>query len=229
MVKLLFFCRRRPALSHNAYAARLLDGHVPLALRHHPTMRRYTVNVVEHVPAGAEPLDSIGELGFDTLADFRDRLYDSPDGRAAVERDVAGFIGSAHGYAVTEHVQKAEAKPAVSGARSPGMKLVCPLVRRPDLTHEAFVAHWLARHVPLALAHHPALTRYVTNVVDARLSDAAEPLDGVAELHFASAEAVAGGLFDSPEGERVVRADIAQFIGRVVGYPVAEYVRKIES
>src|SRR5262249_16770786 len=92
MVKLFFFCRRRPDLTHERYAELVLRGHVPLALRHHPTLRTYVVNVVEGRRAGAEELDSIGELSFDSLDDFRERLYDSEDGRRVIERDVAGFM-----------------------------------------------------------------------------------------------------------------------------------------
>src|SRR5439155_21306956 len=95
MVKLVFVCRRRPELTHERYVELLLDGHVPLALRHHPTLRRYVVNVVEDTRGPAPPLDSIGELWFDTLADYRERLYDSPDGARVIARDVGGFLGSA--------------------------------------------------------------------------------------------------------------------------------------
>jgi len=230
MVKLLFLCRRRPDLSRERYAELLLQGHVPLALRHHPTLRRYAVNVVEHTPPGVPELDSIGALWFDSLADYRERLYDSPAGEAAIRRDVAGFIGGADAYAVTEHVQK---EPTISsagarlGVRSPGVKLVCPLRRREGMSHTAFVEHWFERHVPLARRHHPALVRYVTNVVDERLSDTGEAWDGIAELTFASADAIRDGLFGSPEGERIVREDITRFIGRTMAYRVAEYVEKL--
>jgi hypothetical protein len=120
MVKLVFLCRRRPDVDHARYAALLLQGHVPLALRHHPTMRKYVVNLVEGTRAGAEPLDSIGELSFDTLDDFRDRLYDSPAGRAVIERDVAGFMGGAHAYVTHERVQKEPGTMGPLGERSPG-------------------------------------------------------------------------------------------------------------
>ena len=79
---------------------------------------------------------------------------------------------------------------------------------------------------PMAVGVH-AVAKSRLEPGDAPLSDTSPPLDGIAELHFASAEAVAGGLFDSPEGERIVRDDIGRFIGRAVGYPVAEYVQKI--
>jgi uncharacterized protein (TIGR02118 family) len=226
MPKLVFLCRRRADLTHERYAELLLRGHVPLALRHHPTMRKYVVNVVEGLRAGAEPLDSIGELTFDTLDDFHERLYDSDDGRRVIERDVAGFMGGAHAYVTTEHVQKTPAATVPLGLRSPGAKIV-GLVRRPDgMTHEAFVAHWLERHVPLALRHHPGLHKYVTNVVDARLGDAPD-WDGIAELHFPSTEAMRTQFFDSPEGERVIREDMGRFIGRTWGYDVAEYVERV--
>jgi len=60
MVKVVFLCRRRSDLTHERYVARLLEGHVPLALRHHPTLRRYVVNIVEGTRGPAPPLDSIG-------------------------------------------------------------------------------------------------------------------------------------------------------------------------
>jgi uncharacterized protein (TIGR02118 family) len=226
MVKLVFLCRRRPDVDPVRYRDLLLRGHVPLALRHHPTMRAYVVNVVEATPPGAPELDSVGELWFDSLGDFRDRLYDSPEGRRIVERDVQSFLGGADAYATTEHIQKAPAGVVVTGGRSAGVKLVCPVRRRPDMTHAAFVEHWLGRHVPLALRHHPRLSGYVTNVVEGRLSPTGEDWDGIAELHFPSAAALAAGMFDSTDGERMVREDMARFIGHTLAYRVGEYVQK---
>jgi uncharacterized protein (TIGR02118 family) len=229
MVKLLFLCRRRPDIDHDRYVALLLGGHVPIALRHHPTMRKYVVNVVERAQDGLPPLDSIGELSFASLADYREHLYDSPEGRDVVQRDVAGFMGGADAYATTEHVQKNVRPPVALGTRTPGVKMVCPVVRAAHLTHEAFVDHWLRRHVPLALRHHPGLVKYVTNVVDARLSPDGPALDGIGELHFASAESLAAGMFDSPDGERAIREDIPRFIGRTGAYFVGEHVQKEET
>jgi uncharacterized protein (TIGR02118 family) len=226
MVKLLFLCRRRAEIGHARYAELLLRGHVPIALQHHPLMRQYVVNIVEPSPADGDDLDSIGELHFDSLSDFRERLYDSPAGEQIVHHDVQGFMGGADAYATTEHIQKAANPPAALGARSPGVKLVCPIRRRPDRTHEQFVDHWLNRHVPLALRHHPGLTKYVTNVVDQRLSASAPELDGIAELHFGDAGEPPPAMFDSPEGERAIREDIARFIGDTKAYRVAEYVQK---
>jgi uncharacterized protein (TIGR02118 family) len=132
-------------------------------------------------------------------------------------------MGGAHAYVTREHVQKMPATAPPLGARSPGVKIV-GLVRRPDgMTHDAFVEHWLHRHVPLALRHHPGLHRYVTNVVEQRVGDAPD-WDGIAELCFPSVEAMRMGFFDSPEGERIIREDMTRFIG-LVGYDVAEWCR----
>src|SRR5262249_11976789 len=208
MVKLIFLCRRRPDLTHEQYVERLLGGPVHPALRHHPTMRGYVVNIVETSGPGPEPLDSIAELSFDTLADFEERLYDSPEGRTAIERDVAGFLTAADAYVTQERTQLSIGERAATGTRTPGVKLVCPVQRRSDLSRDAFTGHWLGTHAPIARAHHPGLTRYFTNVVERRLGSGGEAWDGFTELHFASAEPIAGGLFDSPEGERAVRDDI---------------------
>lgn len=226
MVKLIFLCRRRPDITHERYSELLLSGHVPIALRHHPLMRRYVVNIVERSPPDWEELDSIGELSFDSLTDFHERLYDSPAGKEIVQHDVAGFMGGADAYATTEHVHRSTEMATVFGRRTPGVKMVCPLIRRPDMTHDEFVAHWLTNHVPLALAHHPGMTKYVTNVVAQRLGDSRPELDGVAELYFPSPEALRTGLFSSPEGERLIREDILRFIGRTAAYYVAEYPQK---
>ncbi|MFN8642382.1 MAG: hypothetical protein U0802_12285 [Candidatus Binatia bacterium] len=86
MVKLIFLCHRRPDITHERYVELLLRGHVPIALRHHPALRRYTVNIVERGPEDEAALDSIGELSFDSLADYRERLYDSPEGAARRRR-----------------------------------------------------------------------------------------------------------------------------------------------
>jgi uncharacterized protein (TIGR02118 family) len=225
MVKLMFLCRRRAGIDHATYAAMVLRDHVPLALRQQPTLRSYVVNVVEPSPPGGPQLDSVAELGFDSLDDYGERLYDSEAGRAVIARDVARFMGGAAAYVTREHVQRDAATEPPLGTRTPIVKLVCPVRRHPDLTHAAFVEHWLGRHVPLALRHHPRLVRYVTNAVEQPLGNA-EPLDGIAELCFADEESVRHGMFDSPDGERIIREDVARFIGATAAYRVSEYVQK---
>jgi uncharacterized protein (TIGR02118 family) len=180
MVKLIFLCSRRYGITHERYVELLLDGHVPIALRHHPTLRKYVVNIVEAAPAHA-PLDSIGELYFDTLADFRDRLYDSPEGRRVVEADVAGFMGQATAYVVEEQVVRRGPQPTALGKPSPGMKVMTCLRRAETVGAEAFLAHWRDHRTPrtpLGLDATDALVGYVRDVVTDRLSAHGPPWHG---------------------------------------------------
>src|SRR5262249_17976163 len=153
----------------------------------------------------APPLDSIGELWFDSLADYRERLYDSPEGARIIAADVAGFLGAADAYVVTEHVQRAPDASPPTGAPTPGAKPFAPLPPRADLPRERFVAHWLDRHAPLALRHHDT-TRYVINVVEERLGDG-PAWDGFAELSFPPGE-LARHMYLSPAGQAEIEADI---------------------
>ena len=222
MVKLVFLCRRRPELTHAQYAAHLLERHVPLALRHHPTLRRYVVNLVEDTRGPVPVLDSIGELWFDTLDDYRTRLYDSAEGERAITADVAGFLAAADAYLTVEHVQRAPASQPLG--RTPGEKLFACLQRPAAMTRDAFATHWLTRHAPMALRHH-ATIRYVTDVVEQRLSRTGADYDGFAELVFPPGE-IARGMYLTPDGQREIEADMPRFIGTVHAYVVSEHVAR---
>ncbi len=204
----------------------VLRDHVPLALRHHPTLRKYVVNIVDHVPRTEPAFDSIAELYFDTVDDYRERLYDSKQGEQLIRDDASRFLGWLGAYATTEHVHKDECAPAPLGTRSPRVKMICPIRRRAGMSHEEFVDHWLNRHRPLALRHHPGLIRYVANVVDGVLSAETGELDGIGELYFSRPESLRDDLFDSPAGEEIIRGDMERFIGHTSGYLATEYVQK---
>ncbi|MGH7856619.1 MAG: EthD family reductase [Candidatus Binatia bacterium] len=223
MVKTIFFCRRRPEITHERYAELLLHGHVPIALRHHPLMRRYVVNVVDEVFAGAPPIDSVGALWFESVDDFHERLYDSAEGETIVANDVARFMGGADAYATTEHVQRRRAESVRFGEPTRGVKLVVGVRRTPSLSHERFVAHWLERHVPLVLED-PRLRGYVTNVVDGALRGNPPSLDGVAELQFDSVEDLRAhmALAAAPP----FREDLPRFVGAAFAYRAIEYVER---
>jgi hypothetical protein len=222
VVKLFFLCRRRRDVSHERYVEMLLGDHVPLALAHHPTLRRYVVNVVDGARGDVPEIDSIGELWFGSLADYRERLYDSERGRDVVERDVARFLGAADAYATVEHVEREPATTPVG--QTPGEKLIACLGRRPELRRDAFAAHWRERHAPLALRHH-ATTRYVRNVVQERLTRTGADYDGIAELTFPPGE-IQRGMYLGREGQAEIEADIPRFIGSVDAYVVTEHVAR---
>ena len=104
------------------------------------------------------------------------------------------------------------------------VKLVFLCRRRPELTHAQYAAHLLDRHVPLALRHH-ATTRYVTNVVEQRLSRTGADYDGFAELVFPPGE-IARGMYLTPGGQHEIEADMPRFIGTVHAYVVSEHVAR---
>ncbi len=224
MLKMIFLCHRRPDIEHAEYARRVLEDHVPLALRHHPTMRHYVVNIVDRIEmAGSAEIDSVAELSFDSMQDYRERLYDSPEGQRLIGEDVARFMGSADAYACDEQVHLGDD----AAAAGPGcFKLLLALTRHSGLSHEAFVEHWRTRHAPLAVERHTGLLKYVTNSVDSRLSPGGEDFDGIAELHFASEEAFVEELYRSDTGLALIEADTRDFLGAIQGWIVSEHVMK---
>jgi uncharacterized protein (TIGR02118 family) len=88
-------------------------------------------------------------------------------------------------------------------------------VRRLDgLTHEQFVRHWTEVHAPLACAHHAGLADYTQNVVRRAYTPGGVAIDGVAQLRFRTRDDFEQRFYDSEEGKKAIRADVAQFIGR---------------
>jgi uncharacterized protein (TIGR02118 family) len=223
VLKVIFPCRRLPGLDRTEYARRILSGHVPLALRHHPSMRRYTVNIVERAPAEGPELDSIAELSFDSFEDFRDRLYDSEQGRRIIGEDVARFLGGAHAYLSEEHLHRDALAPPALGTRTPGVKWMLFVRRRPELDPAAFLAHWHDVHVPLVLASLPALRRYATHPIERQHGAGGPEWDGVACLWFESREAAGADL---RAAGAAIDADTAKFIAEVRACSVAEYVQQ---
>jgi len=228
MLKIIFLCRRRPDITREQYAAFVLEGHAPLALKHHPTLLRYVINIAEGSPPGGPEIDSLPALYFESLEDFSERLYDSVEGREIIRRDVARFMaGGADTYSTTEYVQRKSAPPtAPIGQRSPGAKETWLLQRREGMSRQAFVDHWLHVHVPLALASRSGLVQYVASVVEARLSETGERWDGIAELHYSARRGERESGFASCVARERFEADLAGFVGRSLVYPVSEWVQK---
>jgi uncharacterized protein (TIGR02118 family) len=90
----------------------------------------------------------------------------------------------------------------------PGFKRIGLQRRRPDLTHEQFVAHWVNVHAELA-RRLPKLRRYSINVID-RERYPFLPYDGFSELWFDS-QADFEAAFNSPEGV-TVQADLKNYV-----------------
>lgn len=104
------------------------------------------------------------------------------------------------------------------------IKVISLLTRKPDLTHENFVRHWLEVHAPLAHAV-PGVRRYVqSHIVGTRtrpdIPETEVEADGIAELCYDDQDAFAQAAA-SPEMKRLTD-DGALFIGRIKTWVVEE-------
>ena len=106
------------------------------------------------------------------------------------------------------------------------IKSISLLTRKPELTHDQFVKHWLEIHAPLAHAV-PGLKRYVqSHIKDERrradIPTTEAEVDGIAELWYEDRAAMERANA-SPEAKRL-HADGALFIGRIKSFVVEEKV-----
>jgi uncharacterized protein (TIGR02118 family) len=104
VIKVVFLVKRAEGITHDEFVRHLLERHVPLALRHHPRLRKYSSAPI--MPGTDNPggFDAVAELYFDTLHDFRSGLYDSEDGRRVIMEDVARFCGRGGRHYITEEI-----------------------------------------------------------------------------------------------------------------------------
>ena len=106
------------------------------------------------------------------------------------------------------------------------IKSLSLLTRKPHLSHEEFVRHWLEIHAPLAHAV-PGVRRYVQNhIIDERhradIPTTEVAVDGVAELWFDDLAAMQRSNA-SPEAKRL-HDDGALFIGGIKTFVIEEKV-----
>ena len=106
------------------------------------------------------------------------------------------------------------------------IKSLSLLTRKPELTHEQFMTHWVETHAPLAHKV-PGLRRYVQNHLRGERTRADIPateveLDGIAELWFDD-QAALETASRTPE-MKALHADGALFIGRIKSYIVEEKI-----
>jgi uncharacterized protein (TIGR02118 family) len=92
-VKQVTFLRRAAAMTHDQFVEHWTTRHVPLARAHHPALWRYRQNIViKPLLADTPDFDGIAELGMRLRLDFRERMYDSDEGRRIVGEDVRRFL-----------------------------------------------------------------------------------------------------------------------------------------
>ena len=100
------------------------------------------------------------------------------------------------------------------------------LARKPGISHEEFVKHWVEVHAPMARAC-PGISRYTLTIVkssSARKDVAAFEIqvDGIAELWFKN-QAEFDSYRNSPATKRL-RDDGATFIGREIDFVTEEKI-----
>jgi uncharacterized protein (TIGR02118 family) len=106
------------------------------------------------------------------------------------------------------------------------IKSIGLLTRKPELTHEQFVQHWVEVHAPLA--HDvPGVRRYGQNHIIAERTRPDIPatevaIDGIAELWYDDRAAMERANA-SPEARRL-HDDGALFIGQIKSFVIEEKV-----
>jgi uncharacterized protein (TIGR02118 family) len=220
--KIFFLCRRKANISHERFAELVLNQHVPLALKHHQTMRRYEINVANGTPDGGEAYDSLPSLHFEAMEDYRERLCDSKEGARVIAADTAQFMGGSDPYCTHEQIMCGGQPEVLDGKPTPGTKWVVLLQRKSGMSHEEFLDHWRNTHAPLVLELQTNIKRYATNDVIECLSETAMPLDGIAEMLIDGDRAT----YDREDGYAVVDGDLKSFCDTVLVYPVTEYIQK---
>jgi uncharacterized protein (TIGR02118 family) len=102
------FVRRAAGLTREEFAEHWTTVHAPLARKHHPVLVRYVQNIViENVTPDGPEVDGIAELGFRTLRDVHERMYDSRAGAEIIRRDVRRFLDVAAGWRMLAQRQPA--------------------------------------------------------------------------------------------------------------------------
>jgi uncharacterized protein (TIGR02118 family) len=116
------------------------------------------------------------------------------------------------GWALVQVDELVEKDMWSGGAPPPqAVKQIAAWWRQPQLKREEARRHW-DEHVPLANRVHVGAGRYVRHWLASRPLDGELPYDGVAMQTFASQHDFKERLFDGPQGEAQVRADVQEFI-----------------
>ena len=97
------------------------------------------------------------------------------------------------------------------------IKRVSMVRRRPDLSHEEFVAYWLGPHAEIA-KEMPGALGYVVNIAQ---DPEQAGWDGFAEVWFESRETADAAFASEPFASRI-RADRPKFVGEQLIFFVNE-------
>lgn len=157
---------------------------------------------------------------WDRLKDFNDepdavamvKLWDPASADAIVKFSLPEGARLVGAYRSDEVVQKDYERTWPAGTASPGVKLVCLVRRKPEISHQQYLDHWQNNHGPLAVRIQPGFWHYVQNHVSDWLTDDTPDFDGIGELHFETVDDVFTGMFADEEAQRLIYEDIERFM-----------------
>lgn len=172
---------------------------------------RRALSVIEAPPAGSVGAPS--EPTASTAAAFIE-LWGPADALRAI---VARWPEAPSAWLVEETRLADAPRSWPSGTRSPGLRMVSSVFRRPEFTRAAFAERWRTRHAEVAMSFSVPIWRYEQNVViEALRGDGGE--DGFAVLHFRTAQDLGARWADHPDESRRGREDAEQFMALERGW-----------
>ena len=144
---------------------------------------------------------------------------------ATRRRTLIGLAGLAACASAAKMVLSAGPESGASQGNSM-IKRASLLARKPEISHEEFVKHWVEIHAPMARAC-PGISRYTLTIIkssSARKDVAAFKIqvDGIAELWFKNQAAF--DLYQNSPATKRLRDDGATFIGREIDFVTEEKV-----
>jgi len=208
MIKVIYFFKRRPQLSVEAFQDHWGTTHAKL-ITALPGIRRYVQNhtLPSAYRKGEPAFDGVAESWFDDTGAMKG-LASTPQ-YAAVLADEPEFIDRATmGSIITEeHVIKDG--PAPDG----GVKTVDLVTHKAGMSIDTFFKYWREDHGSLG-ATAPAVRRYVQSHTRRSIYDSGRTpaYDGAAMMWFDDMEALRAAA-KTPEFERL-RADVDHFVAR---------------
>lgn len=118
---------------------------------------------------------------------------------------------------LTESVRWDRRDPA--GITGGGIKQVCFVARRADVTRAEFERRYAA-HADIARVHHPAVSRYVQNLVVGARGAGAGAIEAVSELWFDTVDDYREHYYAGPDSPDVVRTDVVDYLDFTRGFNV---------
>lgn len=144
---------------------------------------------------------------------------------ATRRRTLIGLTGLA-GFASAAKIAWSADSESAAPHGSSMIKRASLLARKPGISHEEFVKHWVEVHAPMARAC-PGIGRYTLTIINSSSTrkDVAAfeiQVDGIAELWFK--DQAAFDLYQNSPATTRLRDDGATFIGREIDFVTGERV-----